>query len=131
MFWVIKTGMNKEKFQRGATLYFALTILSILMAIVFGVSTIVVTQLGTIKRAGDSVIAFYAADTGIERTLYEASLGASIGDSFSDDLENGSSYEAVILAPGSNGCPPVGVSIYCIKSIGVYNQNRRGIQINR
>lgn len=124
-----------ENKQKGASLYFALDILSILMAIVVALSTIIIIQLKTIKEAGDSVVAFYAADTGIEKALYEASKnGAEPGDTFygefEDDFEPVASYQATIIATSTTGCPG---KYYCIKSTGTYipSSTKRAIQIKR
>ena len=57
--------------KKGVSLYLALMIMFILLAIGLGVSLIIVSQMKMMKGMGDSVIAFYAADTGIERALYE------------------------------------------------------------
>lgn len=46
--------------------------MSIFLFIVLGMSTIIFQQLKATKRIGDSVAAFYAADTGIERSLYDS-----------------------------------------------------------
>jgi len=61
-------------FQKGVSLYFSIIILSILLAIVLGLGTILIGQTRMIKGMGDSVTAFYGADTGIERILYEDKL---------------------------------------------------------
>ena len=43
----------------------------ILISIGLGISLIIVSQIKMIKGMGYSVVALYAADTGIERVLYE------------------------------------------------------------
>jgi Tfp pilus assembly protein PilX len=57
--------------QKGLSLYLAIMIMSILLAIVLGMSAILFHQLKMIGEMGNSVVAFYAADTGIERALYD------------------------------------------------------------
>jgi len=57
--------------KKGVSLYLALMIMFILIAIGLGVSLIIVSQMKMIRGMGDSVVALYAADTGIERALYE------------------------------------------------------------
>jgi len=59
-----------KNYQKGVSLYLALMIMFILLAIGLGVSLIIVSQMKMIRGMGDSVIAFYAADTGIEHSLY-------------------------------------------------------------
>lgn len=71
----MKTQNPKPKIQnpdKGVSIYLTLMIMFILLAVGLGISTILVSQMKMIKGMGDSVIAFYAADTGIERILYEA-----------------------------------------------------------
>ena len=57
--------------QKGLSLYLAIVIMSILLAIVLGMSTILFYQLKIVGGMGNSVVAFYAADTGTERALYD------------------------------------------------------------
>ncbi len=63
--------MNKSS-QKGLAIYLSIAIMSIFLFIVLGMSTIIFQQLKVTKRIGDSVAAFYAADTGIERSLYDS-----------------------------------------------------------
>jgi hypothetical protein len=123
--------------KKGSTLYFALVILSIAIAVILSLGALVAIQVKTIKEIGDSVIAFYAADTGIERALLaiqpvdEGGEGAGVGYSTSEDLENSTHYDIQILAPGEESCSEE-VLYYCIKSIGTYlpTETKRGIQAN-
>ena len=64
--------MIKEIFpkQKGVSLYYAVVITSILLAIALGLGTILISQIRGLKEMGDSVIAFFAADTGMEKILY-------------------------------------------------------------
>lgn len=72
--------------QKAVSLYLALIIMFILIAIGLGVSLIIVSQMKMIRGMGDSVVAFYAADTGIERTLYETRAQGSTKVEFSGSL---------------------------------------------
>jgi len=76
------------------------------------------------------VVAFYAAETGIEASLFSCTDELC---SISDTLD-GATYSAQGYAadPGEPNCPydPADVD-YCVKSVGVYNQTKRGIQIAR
>ena len=56
--------------QKGVSLYLTVIILAILLAISLGISTILLGQMKIIGEIGKSVVAFYAADTGIEKMLY-------------------------------------------------------------
>jgi len=61
---------NNETMERGVSLYLGLMIMIILLAIGLGISTIIISQMKMIRGMEDSVIAFYAADTGIEKTVF-------------------------------------------------------------
>ena len=111
--------MRKTK-QKGVSLYLALLIMAILLSIGLGISAILFGQIKIIRGIGDSVVAFYAADTGIEEVLYK-------GSDVSGVLENGASYSTQILLSGP-GCTAPN---YCIKSVGIFKESRRAIEITR
>ncbi len=60
----------KKNLQKGVSLYFAIFILIIIMAMVLGLATILIGQIKTLKGMGDSISALFAADSGMERILY-------------------------------------------------------------
>lgn len=108
------------KTNRGMSLFLAVIIMSMLLAIALGISTILLSQIKMVRGIGDSVVAFFAADTGIENALY-------VQGSVSATLDNGASY-SVSLAPPGPGCP---ASYYCLKSVGVFKGTKRAIEITR
>lgn len=59
----------QKSFQKGVSLYLTIVIMAALLAIVLGLTGILVSQLKMVKGMEDSVIAFFAADTGNERGL--------------------------------------------------------------
>jgi len=124
--------------QRGVALYLAIGAITVLLAIVIGVSTILTKQFKMIRNMGDSVVALYAADTGVERVLQVV-----IRDkddpvaSYSDTLGNGARYSVdvsccgvgancVYIGGGAIPCPvgaPDGsctAVYYCVKSRGFF-----------
>jgi len=113
--------LSKDK---GVSLYLTMMIMSVLLALALGVSAILYIQIKVTKGMGDSVPAFYAADTGIERELYEKN---DAGTGYTDDLDNGASYEITVIAPGESGCPDY--ANRCIKSVGDYKGTKRAIKI--
>ena len=111
--------------EKGVSLYLAFMMMTVLLVIAFGMSAILFGQMKIIGGMGNSVIAFYAADTGIERALYE---NATPTQTFSGSI-GGASYNVSVISPGSDNCPS-NVN-YCVKSIGIYKETRRAIQVNR
>ena len=59
-----------QESNKGVSLYLSLVILSIIMAVLIGVFTIALSQIRIVYSIGNSVIAFYAADSGMEELLY-------------------------------------------------------------
>lgn len=116
---------NGAKNQKGLSLYISIIIMSILLAIVLGISTILVSQLKIIKGIEHSVIAFYAAETGIEQVLV-ARVNPISFNGYSGVLANGASYEIIVFASGSD-CPAPN---FCINSIGDFRGAKRTIQVS-
>lgn len=123
--------------QKGATLYFAIVIMSILLAAVFSIGSVVLVQIRTIKGMGDSVIAFYAADTGIETALNDL-YDSNFIDHYGPVSLNGSSYTYEVwvtqpttqpLGPGIPTSSDCQGQYYCIKSIGSYRNVKRAIEV--
>lgn len=94
-----------------------------------GLSVILVSQLKIIRGMSHSVIAFYAADSGVEQALIElcSSPPCEYEKSFGD-----ASYYVKVLSPGGEECPFLSEEItYCINSVGIYKGTRRAIQAVR
>jgi len=71
---------------------------------------------------GYSVIAFYAADNGIEEVLMDNSTPTAISLT---ELPNGATYQVTVDANG----PQCDALNFCIKSIGTYKTTKRAIEI--
>lgn len=121
----MRQGLCKKYFynsERGVSLFLTMIIMSVLLSITLGINAIFWQQVQSLRYMGNSVIAFYAADAGIERALRENS-------SVSDTLSNGATYNAIKIITGNPGC--LTAFEYCIQSVGVYKETRRAIQITR
>lgn len=113
--------------MRGVSLYIAVVIMAILLAIVLGISTILVSQIKIIRGMENSVIALYAAETGIEEVLMDrSSPSSSCSEASPCSLANGATYYIDIVAGGVGNCP--GTNSYCVKSVGNYSGTNRAIQ---
>ena len=123
--------MNK-KAQKGVSLYLTIFIMAALIAVVLGMSTILFKSMKMVGEMQYSVIAFCAADTGIEKVL-DSDL--SIGENATGTLlEGDAEWEAMVVGPGTEGwgvlCPAE-VNNFCIHSRGTYKEVKRAIQISR
>ena len=109
-------NFNKEK---GIAILLAVLILSFVLTIALGTSVILIRQVKTIKEIDSSVIAFYAADHGIEEVLMMNPPSDILS---SPPLPNGAEYKVFVDA----AC---GALNYCIKSVGTYKDTTRAIEI--
>lgn len=108
--------------QKGVSLYLALMMMFTIVGIALGVSAILVSQIKVAGGMEDSVTAFFAADTGIERVIFQQAT-----TTISGILDNGASYSVQYFQPGAD-CSG---GNYCLKSVGVYQKTRRAIEIIR
>ena len=110
--------------RRGASLYLALMVMTIMLGIALGLSSIFIGQTKTIKQMGNSVIALCAADTGIEVVLLNRNNPANIPETI---LSNGATYQVIVVTGGTGSC--LAGNNFCIKSIGSYLGTKRAIEI--
>jgi hypothetical protein len=114
---------------KGTILYFAILILSVIFTISIGLSLIIFGQIKIQREIGHSVIALCAADTGIERALYEiytTSTANPLPFSVSGNLDNGATFGADAYASSSLQCG-TSTQYYCIKSRGTFKETTRAI----
>ena len=108
--------------KKGVSLYFAIVILSVLSTTLLALITISISQIKVIWTLGDSVVAFFAADTGIEECLYRIRKEGNFNP-FSGSL-NGASYTVTVQGVG----PDCDADNYCLKSRGSYKKTKRAIE---
>lgn len=138
--------LNKIKNQKGVSLFLALVIMTIFLAMGSGLSVILVSQKKVIRGIDYSVKALGAADTGVEEMLYldkkcneagccvypgcgvsdpckenESCSGVRSGYNLSGSLSNEADYEVTF----SRNC-----GINTIKSTGSYEEAKRAFEIN-
>lgn len=129
--------------QRGVVVYLTFWIMSLLLGVALGISSILLTQIGILRGIGESVFAFAATDAGIEYVLFlDTSVCGEIEEiedrvlclkdaipSGEVVLANGASYHLVVEAEAEGRCP-TGVN-YCARSLGSYKTARRAVRIAR
>mgnify|MGYP001608400659 CR=1 FL=1 len=120
---------EQDKSCRGVALYLTVMVMALILVMALGTASLLVSQIRMVRDMGDSVLVFYATETGIERSLFALSQGET-GPVWQETLSNNASYTATFENPGEGGCPAT-ILNYCLKSIGVYNGIRRGIRIAR
>ena len=132
--------------EAGVSLYLTVVILSLLLAIALAGSSLLIGQLGRLKSSGNSVLAFYAADAGIERALLIDNKNCATSPSVAEritcvqtgingltsqdkTLANSATF-TLEIAPGGSGFCPAGEN-YCVKSKGVFKDATRTLRISR
>jgi len=118
---------NINKKLKGSILFFGLVIISVVLLIALGLTNILISQFMILRGIGDSVIAFYAADSGVEEVLYELYKNSNFVE-ITKDLtiapNSYAHYTTKAIPPGPNCLG----SFYCIYSNGTFNQQKRAIQ---
>lgn len=142
--------------QKGISLFLAIVILAVILAMVLGLGTILIGQLKMMRGMGNSVVALYAADTGVEEALKMYFNGEDLQDyyPYRGGLDNNAEYEVSVVccdpsgpncvwdpitkpcdvidtAPDSNW-PQIDLNCmatkYCIRSVGEYEDTKRAIE---
>lgn len=127
--------------QRGISLFLTIIILAIILSIVIGLSAILVNQLEMAKGLGYLIVAFYAADTGVEKVLKTVLEDIKSGDydnlsnEYTENLDEKTSYRVTVVCCDSNNencyfqgdCPNwlsednnCESTYFCIESEGIY-----------
>lgn len=112
---------NNFQSERGVSILLSVMILSVILSIALGSSDIAIRQVQSMEGIGDSVVAFYAADHGIEQVMV-MTTPVSITET---SLSNGAVYEVTVVDSSDSSCD---AENYCITSIGSYRDAKRAIQ---
>ena len=129
--------------QRGVAIYLTFWVMSLLLGIALGISTMFFSQIGLLRDIGESALALSATDAGVEYVLFLDTTTCGTIEDIPDRVQclkdaipsgkvvlgNGGTYLLIVEAAGEGGCP-VGVN-YCAKSTGTYKDARRAVRIAR
>ena len=128
--------MKKIKFggdlRKGVSLYIILIIVSILLTMSLGLQTLLVNQLKGMREMANSTIAFFGADSGMERILYLNALCqdqafCTTGAPYVGDL----CVKQRDLAGYSSTSPCIGLYDYSISSTpGEFNITGLGYEVS-
>jgi hypothetical protein len=114
----------KKHNQKGVSLLLTLLIMSAILTIAIGISTINIGEITITRESPHSLVAFYAGETGVERALYEDRVNSMATHSYQfDDIcldpENEICYSVTVA-----GATPTRV----ITSIGSYKGVERRVE---
>jgi len=108
--------------EKGIAIYISLVIMTFLLTMGLGLTIIVLGQMRMLRDIGNSVIAFHAADSGIEEGLYRQRQLNDTSNINNTPLDNGASYSALY-----NEDPVARTATW--QSMGVYRGESRAIEI--
>ncbi len=107
--------------QKGVSLYLAVVIMSILSAVVLGLIALSISGIKMVSGLENSVMSFYAANTGIEHSLYnfrKQGENGEVSGLFEDEETN---YNVSV---------DVGETVTVHRSVGTYKETKRVIEVN-
>ncbi|OGZ18564.1 MAG: hypothetical protein A2Z68_00670 [Candidatus Nealsonbacteria bacterium RBG_13_38_11] len=143
--------MGNKTQERGVALFMTVLIMSVILAIGLGISGILIQQIRISGNIGNSVVAFYAADSGVEQQIYDLyKLKENHSPSYNLTMANSAFYEVTVECSTGNlrcsegeefyGLPidqePEGEDghcssmNFCVRSLGTFNTAKRAIEVN-
>lgn len=126
---------NKLDKQSGAAILLALVILIAILAIAFGITGLLYGELKLSQETPKSLKAYYAAETGIERKLYDIRKNSDFSDIGNPaDLSNCAyGTSGVVCLESSDNCYSVNVTTgepTIIKAYGCYKDTKRAVEVS-
>lgn len=115
--------------QRGIAVLLAVLLLGTIFAVGSGIAILMLREIAFTRGSNNFAIAFFAADTGIEKVLINRSAPVSIPTTF---FANGASYTVIVTPAGAtkpdgNHCE---ANNYCVKSTGEFGGTRRAVEVS-
>ena len=116
-------------YQKGAALLLTLLILTVILTIAFGVTTLMIGELKISRETFESLKAYSAAEAGIERALYEERYGSGASN-VGNPPECSSESGAECIDASNSNCYSISVDGSNITSYGCYKGTRRAIGVS-
>ncbi|MFZ5559655.1 MAG: hypothetical protein ACOZAL_02595 [Patescibacteria group bacterium] len=109
--------------QKSAALLLTLLVMAALLSMAIGIARLSLGEIKLVRDLPASLIAYYAAETGVERALFEEwqQTGAQSRAECSVSLTNGSYYGVGVSRTGDS---------VNLKSIGCYKNTKRSIEVS-
>mgnify|MGYP001617117655 FL=1 len=107
--------------QKGVALYLTMVVLSLMTASLLGLAAALVGQSKMTSNLSNSILAFSAADSGIEQALYKVYKEGFVSGNFSATLSNGATYSVIVSTTTPSGST-------LIRSTGSYRKSKRAIE---
>jgi len=143
--------MKKVTKEKGVALFMVVLIMSVILTIALGISGILIQQIRISGNIEDSVVSFYAADSGIEQQIYDLyKLKDSHQPGYNLSLENDAFFKVTVECSTPTIRCAEGEEFYgllvdddpvdsedhcfglnfCLRSLGTFNTAKRAIEVN-
>lgn len=107
--------------QKGISLVITFLIMSVMLAIVLSISSMLANQIKSMGNADSAISALYAAETGLERALYVAKYCPSCDLNYEGSFDG---REYAVTAKTENG-------VLSLISRGMYKDAWRSVEFKR
>jgi len=114
--------------EKGSSLYFAVVVLAIMSGVIIGISSLLFKQIRIIQNMGNSVVAIYIADTGVEHILKQVrvdNVTSTVSGIISFPGGGTGNYQTSLNSHG----PDCDAAYFCIKSEGEFQGVKRAIEV--
>ncbi len=104
-----------------------MVVMGLVLMIGIGISFVHLRSIRAIEVTEESIKAFYAADSGLEKTMLQ--MYSDTDDSLKGEdgtLQNDAYFETSIIENGVYDCD---APFYCIDSFGVYGEVKRALRV--
>lgn len=121
--------------QSGSSILLAMLILIAILAIAFGIASLMYGEIKLLQEMPKSLKAYYAAETGIERKLYDIRKNSDFNDMGNPADLSDCSYgtSGVVCLESSDDCYSVNVTTgtpTIIKAYGCYKDTKRAVEVS-
>lgn len=115
--------MNPKKFisQKGVSLLLTILVMAALLSIAIGLARLTLGEIKLVRDIPVSLVAYYAAETGVEEALFQEWQTPEGAHSSSDCLANNSCYVVSVERTGSS---------VKVTSVGSYQNTKRSIEVS-
>ncbi len=118
--------------QQGSVILYAMLTMSVMLAIGLTLNALFISKLRSASAIRDSVGALYAADSGVEKCLYEARQNSNQPHmTFSIEVDYAITSTATSSPDVTDNCASLGSGSFGFRSTGTYRGVRRTLEISQ
>lgn len=124
---------TSKQSQRGSIIIFSVLILTTMILISTSLLNIFLPKLKVVYNSGNSIVAVFVADSGVEKCLYEARHQTLPSPILSNPLTSGAFFAIASLSatevPVTSDCRPLGTGSFRFRSVGSFRGINRALEV--